>query len=138
MMLFFLIAKVTIQVLAWSIIFSELYVAEKEARYYNVEALTIKEKKFINYMCKLAYYNFLNLSIVLAYSFIAILPAILMTICQLTRTFPYLVHWVFAIYFKTILTKDLITNLRIDEIKQNLFDKNVTKVKGIYQIAQDE
>lgn len=121
-MLFFLLAELAIQVLAWTAIFTTLYLSDPKKK----ELINKKASYSRNFI--LYYYKYISLVIrkyfyLMGY-YVMLLPfSVLMTILQQTKTAPYIFPAYFSLKYKVILTDDLLANLLIQNKKEQLQEK---------------
>lgn len=129
LMLFFLVAQVVIQIIAWAIILGQLNLSKPNMNLLrDVEQATSNEKSIFKYAIKFIYFTIRNYFFILLYSIMLLPHAILMTFFQLTKTSPYLIHGFFAFKYNIILTRDLMKNLTIEQRKQQLEEKQNIKI----------
>jgi len=103
LVLFFIIIKDVIQILAWMIIFGNIKIRDllkkqnqnKEFFLYKVEKLVKKESNPIFYVMKLIFYELYNLIITLYHSFKMIHYALFFSFLNLIKATPFFIHFYF-------------------------------------------
>ena len=106
MVLFFIVIKDIIQVLAWMIIFGKIKIRKEQKEFkktgkefilhlYDTDKLLKKESHFILYVVKLIYYETINLIITLYHSITRIHYAIFFSVLNLVKATPFFIHFYF-------------------------------------------
>ena len=106
MVLFFIVIKDIIQVLAWMIIFGKIKIKKEHKKskiekkenildLYDTNKLLKKESHIIFYIVKLIYYETINLIITLYHSITRIHYAIFFSVLNLVKATPFFIHFYF-------------------------------------------
>jgi hypothetical protein len=99
MVLFFIVIKDIIQLLAWMKIFGEIKIKSKMDRkkgiVYDTDKLLKNESNFIEYLVKYIYYKAHNFFIILYHSFTRFHYALFFSFLNLIKATPFYIHGYF-------------------------------------------
>jgi len=95
MVLFFIVIKDIIKLLAWMIIFGQIKIRKENRIVYDTDKKLIKESNFIKYLVKYISYEAHNFFIILYHSFTRFHLALFFSFLNLIKATPFFAHFYF-------------------------------------------